>query len=261
MENLKDYTSEDITFKDKIAYITKTVDEQEVIEIFKGCLLIPEADLTPEQKHTLEGMEPPENKKGFRGIWYMAATLTPDEVATMASLSQENTGDYLQLLCEQCKTGERPCYQLVPATKPPLSPDDLKKKLEDIHNRLPAIYGQNGAVLLGAVANKTLLPTLNHTIAASMIGYPQTLLANKTLTEKIQQDRALSQTHGVDLDVLTLSRTMIETGQVQAMKAIMLSQAKGTDLKSPTMLQHLANIKVSQRSMLDSLQDPGKEED
>ena len=99
MENLKDYTSEDITFKDKIAYLIKTTDEQEVQEIFKGCLMIPEADLTPEQKRVFEDIDSVDNKKRFRGIWYMAATLTTDEVATMASLSQEKTGDYLQLLC------------------------------------------------------------------------------------------------------------------------------------------------------------------
>ena len=261
MENLKDYTSEDITFKDKIAYLITRTDEEEVQEIFKGCLMIPEADLTPEQKSVFEDIDSGDNKKRFRGIWYMAATLTTDEVATMASLKQEKTGDYLQLLCEQCKTGDRYCYQMIPATKPTISPEDLEKKLEDIHKKLPTIYGANGAVLLGAVAHKSILPTLDHTIAASMIGYPQTLLASKTLTDQLQKDRALAKTHGVDLDVLTLSRTMIETGQVQAMKAIMLDQAKGTNLNSPTMLQHLANIKVSQRNVLDSLQDPGKEAD
>ena len=104
MENLKDYTSEDITFKDKIAYLIKKIDDQEEQEIFKGCLMIPEANLTPEQNRVLEDIQSPDNKKRFRGIWYMASTLTPDEVATMASLSQEKTGDYLQLLCEQCKT-------------------------------------------------------------------------------------------------------------------------------------------------------------
>ena len=187
----------------------------------------------------------------------MASTLTPDEVATMASISQQKTGEYLQLLCEQCNTGDRPCYQLIPATKPAISPEDLNKKLEDVHKRLPTIYGENGAVLLGAVADKSVLPTLNHTIAASMIGYPQTLLASQTLTEQIQKDRALAAANGVDLDAMALARTMIETGQIQAMKAIMIDQAKGVDPKSPTMLQHLANIKVSQRNVLDSLRDPG----
>ena len=56
---------------------------------------------------------------------------------------------------------------------------------------------------------------------------------------------------------MTLARTLIETGQISRMKAIMLEEAKGTDLKSPTMLEHLTSLKVSQQAVLESLKDPG----
>ena len=111
--------------------------------------------------------------------------------------------------------------------------------------------------MLGVVTSKAVLPNLEHTIAASMVGYPPTLLASQKLTEKIHRDRASASAQGVDLDAVILARTLIETGQISTMKAIMIEKAKGTDPGSPTMLNHLTSLKVSQQNVLDSLRDPG----
>ena len=110
--------------------------------------------------------------------------------------------------------------------------------------------------MLGIVTSKKVLPNLEHTIAASMVGYPPTLLASQKLTKKLRADMATATAQGVDRDAVTLARTLIETGQIARMKAIMLEEAKGTDLRSTSMLDHLTALKVSQRTVLDSLQTP-----
>ena len=95
MMTLIDYNSETIIFKDRKAYLIKKTDGKEDHEIFKGCLMIPEANLTPEQIRVLDDIPSPENKKMFRGIWYMASTLTPDEAwPASANKRQENTSNY-----------------------------------------------------------------------------------------------------------------------------------------------------------------------
>ena len=111
--------------------------------------------------------------------------------------------------------------------------------------------------MLGAVANKEVLPNLEHTIATSMVGYPPTLIASHRLTEKLREDMVSANAQNVDPDAVTLARTLMETGQIGRMKAIMLEEAKGTDLRSPTMLEHLTSLKVSQQAVLESLKDPG----
>ena len=134
MAPLVDYTSDTITFKDGKAYL-RAIDGKEE-EIFKGCLMIPETDLSAAQISVLASLPPADSKKKFRGIWYMAATLTPDEVETLASFNQDKKGTYLHYLCEQCDEGERPCYELIPGRKPAISPEDLNKKLEAVHGRM-----------------------------------------------------------------------------------------------------------------------------
>ena len=173
--------------------------------------MIPVLDLTAAQTAALAGLTTENSKKKFRGIWYMAATLTPGEMETLGRYDSKKQGAYLHYLCKQCDEGKRPCYELTPVRRPEITPEDLDKELEAVHNDMENIYGANGALLLGVVTSKAVLPTLEHTIAASMIGYPPTLLASQKLTDKIHKDQDSASAQGVDLDAVILARTLIET--------------------------------------------------
>ena len=211
--------------------------------------MMPVPDLSAAQIAVLADLKTEDSKKKFRGIWYMAATLTPGEMEILGKYKSEKQEAYLHYLCKQCDEGKCPCYELTSVRKPEITPEDLDKELEAIHDDMENVYGTNGALLLGVVTSKAVLPTLEHTIAAFMIGYPPTLLASQKLTKKIHRDRDSASAQGVDLDAVILARTLIETGQIQKMKAIMIEGAKGTDLQSPTMLEHLTSLKVSQQTI------------
>jgi hypothetical protein len=58
MAALIDYNSETIIFKDRKAYLIKKTAGKEDHEIFKGCLMIPEANLTISCPRCLSSPEP-----------------------------------------------------------------------------------------------------------------------------------------------------------------------------------------------------------
>ena len=86
-----------------------------------------------------------------------------------------------------------------------------------------------------------------------MIGYPPTLLATQQLAEKIHEDRARAKEQNVDPDAVALTRTLLETGQLSKMHTMLMEQIKGTDVDSPSMKEHLKNLKIGQQLVLDGL--------
>ena len=64
---------------------------------------------------------------------------------------------------------------------------------------------------------------------------------------------------GFNPDAVALATALLATGQLAQMKAIMVEKAKGTETESPTMLKHLAALKVDQQVVLDSFTKPVKE--
>ena len=250
------YNDPTVIFKNQEAYLTAPGRED---TLFKGCLYLPDPYLTEYQKSTLASLTTEAAQK-FRCCWYIAATLTTTEVKRLGEFeTAEKKSVFLHYLVEQCLKGKRPCYQLLHSNLPEVSATDLETEMTKIQAEITQNYGANGAVVMGAAASNRVLPNLEQSIATSMVGYEPTLLASKSLAERLSKELEKAKAQNVDPDAVTLATTLLATGQMNKMKEIMLEEARGTDLNSPIMIKHIAALKVGQQVVLDSLANPENE--
>ena len=249
---------ESLVFKTRIAY-TKATEPETEDTLFKGCLYLPDAFLTENQKGVLTDLSATAKIK-FRCCWYVAATLTLGEAKKLGDFDTANKKSvYLHYLVDQCMKGHRPCYQLNQTERQEESAADLEAKMNEIQEQMTTLYGDNGGVVMGAVATNNALPNLEQSMTAAMVGYSPTLLASKHLAEKLSEDLEKARALNVDPDAVTLATTLLATGQMAKMKAIMLEGARGTDINAP-MMKHLTSLKVGQQLVLDSITHPEGEE-
>jgi len=249
---IKDYSSADITFKDHIAYTPEA--EGRPAELFKGCLMLPETHMSKAQKDTLLKVTNQEIRAEIKCCWYLGSTLTEKEKPVLAAKNNEDRSAYLWTLMEQCISGERPCYELPPTLGAEENPEIPQAKLDEMKTKMTQRFGENGGLLLGITA--AALPELEQTLATAMSCYPSHSVAGYRLAGRINETRALARDRNINEDVVALATVMMETGQVETMKAIMLEKAKGTDITSNTQLQHIQALNVSQRLALESLSKP-----
>jgi hypothetical protein len=250
---------ESLVFKNRIAY-TKATEPETEDTLFKGCLYLPDTFLTENQKRILTELSDAAKLK-FRCCWYVAATLTVGETKKLGDFdTPDKKSIYLHYLVDQCMKGDRYCYQLNQTERQEESAADLTAKMDAMQAQMTTFYGDNAGVVMRAVATGNALPNVEQSMTAAMVGYSPTLLASKHLAEKLSDDLEKARVLNVDPDAVTLATTLLATGQMAKMKAIMLEGARGTDLNAP-MMKHLTSLKVGQQLVLDSINHPEGEEE
>ena len=138
---------ESLVFKTRIAY-TKATEPETEDTLFKGCLYLPDAFLTENQKRILTELSDTA-KLRFRCCWYVAATLTVGETKKLGDFDTANKKSiYLHYLVDQCMKGHRPCYQLNQTERQEESAADLEAKMNEIQEQMTTLYGDNGGVVM-----------------------------------------------------------------------------------------------------------------
>ena len=94
---IKDYSSADITFKDRIAYTPEA--EGRPAEQFKGCLMLPETHMNQAQKDTLQKVTNPEIRTQIKCCWYLGSTLTEKEKPELAAKNNLPVGSDGTVYC------------------------------------------------------------------------------------------------------------------------------------------------------------------
>ena len=253
------YDDPTVVFRNGQAY-TKATGQEEVTP-FKGCLYLPDSYLTEAQKAALTQLTDEEDKKRYKACWYLASTTTAYEGKKLGDMKEiRDKSIYLHLLLDQCLKGERSCYEIPPSNRPEVSAASLAEAMDKIQTEMVAKYGNNGGIIMDGVADGRVLPQASSSLASAMVGYEPTLIASEGLAQQMAENMDKAKEKNVDPDAVALATALLATGQLAQMKAIMVEKAKGADTESPTMLKHIAALKVNQQAVLDSFTTPAKEE-